>query len=147
MAEKSLYSRITLGASTSPKAFIPGSRTYKGMSTVGRRPGSSALYDIALIKQDLINHFYIRQGERIGNPEFGCIIWDYIFDPLTETAKDQILKNVTDIVNYDPRVRVEDIIVSQYETGLQVECNLSYLPYNISEFLQFRFDQDNDILS
>jgi phage baseplate assembly protein W len=146
MAEKSLYSRITLGGN-SPAAFIPGTRTYKGMSTVGQRPGSTALYDIALIKQDLINHFYIRQGEKIGNPNFGCIIWDYIFDPLTETSKNDILNNVTEIINYDPRVRVEGIIVSQYETGLQIECELTYLPYNISEALQFRFDQDNNILS
>jgi len=147
MAEKSLYSRITLDANTKPAAFIPGTRTYKGMSTVGQRPGSSALYDISLIKQDLINHFYIRQGERLGNPEFGCIIWDYLFDPLTETATSEILKNVTEIVNYDPRVTVGSIVVSQYETGLQIECELSYLPYNISELLQFRFDQDNNILS
>lgn len=147
MAEKSLYSQITLGANSKPSLLAPGTRTYKGMSTVGRRPGSSALYDIALIKQDLINHFYIRQGERLGDPNFGCIIWDYLFDPLTDSTKDDILKNVTDIVNYDPRVRVGSIIVSQYESGLQIECELSYLPYNISEALQFRFDQDNDLLS
>lgn len=147
MAEKSLYSQITLGANSKPSFLAPGTRTYKGMSTVGRRPGSSALYDISLIKQDLINHFYIRQGEKLGDPNFGCIIWDYLFDPLTDSSKEEILKNITEIVNYDPRVRVGSIVVSQYESGLQIECELSYLPYNISEALQFRFDQDNDLLS
>jgi hypothetical protein len=50
-------------------------------------------------------------------------------------------------MNYDPRVQVDSLIVSQYESGVQVECELTYLPYNISEALKFRFDQDNNILN
>lgn len=123
------------------------SRAYRGLSTVSNPSKSFALYDIALIKQDIINHFHIRQGEKLENPEFGTIIWDLLFDPLTEELKEAIAKNVTDIVNYDPRVKVDQLIVSQYETGIQIECELTYLPYNISEALRFRFDQDNNILS
>jgi len=144
MSEKSLYTRTVLPANQN---FVPGTRTYKGMSTVGNRPGETALFDLSLIKQDLINHFYIRQGEKIGDPTFGCIIWDILFDPLDETTKTAVLANVTEIINYDPRVQASNIIVSQYETGLQIECELTYLPYNISEALQFRFDQDNSILT
>lgn len=123
------------------------SRAYRGLSTVSNPSKSFALYDLSLIKQDIINHFHIRQGEKLENPEFGTIIWDLLFDPLTEDLKEAIAKNVTDIVNYDPRVKVDQLIVSQYETGIQIECELTYLPYNISEALRFRFDQDNNILS
>lgn len=146
MAEKSLYTR-TIVPANSNGLFVPGSRTYKGMSTVGTRAGSVSLYDLDLIKQDIINHFYIRQGERLGNPEFGCIIWDLLFDPLTEDAKTAILDNVTQIINYDPRVQVKNVVVSEFATGLQIECELTFLPYNISEAIQFRFDRDNSLLN
>lgn len=138
------------------RSVIPGneqvrpaltSRTYRGISTVANPAGNFSLYDISLIKQDIINHFHIRPGEKLNDPEFGCIIWDLLFDPLTESLKTLIARNVTEIVNYDPRVKVDSIVVSEYESGIQVECELSYLPYNISEALQFRFDQENNILN
>jgi len=124
----------------------PTGKAYKGISTIGN-PKSFALYDLALIKQDLINHLHIRQGEKLENPEFGCVIWDLLFDPLTEDLKEIIADNVTVIMNYDPRVTVDRLVVSQYESGIQVECELTYLPYNISEALKFKFDQDNNILN
>jgi phage baseplate assembly protein W len=141
--EKRLISRTVVPSAA--RTTIVGSRAYKGISTVS---GTSkfALYDIDLIKQDIINHFHIRQGEKLENPEFGTIIWDLLFEPLTEDVKSLIVQNVTEIINYDPRVKVESITVSQYESGLQIECELTYLPYNISESLRYRFDQDNSIL-
>jgi len=104
------------------------------------------LYDISLIKQDITNHFHIRKGEKLENPDFGTIIWDVLFEPLTDEVRDLIIEDVTSIINYDPRVRVVDITVSEYESGLQIECDLTYLPYNISESLRFRFDEANSIL-
>jgi phage baseplate assembly protein W len=141
--EKRLISRTVVPGTN--KTTIVGTRAYKGISTVS---GTSrfALYDIDLIKQDIINHFHIRQGEKLENPEFGTIIWDLLFEPLTEDIKELIVQNVTNIINYDPRVKVEAITVSQYESGIQIECELTYLPYNISESLRYRFDQENGIL-
>jgi phage baseplate assembly protein W len=80
------------------------------------------------------------------NPEFGTIIWDVIFEPLTDDLRSLITKNVEDIVNYDPRVRVDDIVITSYENGIQIECDLTYLPYNISESMRFKFDQDNGLI-
>lgn len=142
-SEKNLVSRIKIPSSRD--ISIVTSRTYRGISTVGES-GSFALYDIALIKQDIINHFHIRRGEKLENPKFGTIIWDILFEPLTEEIKQLILDDVTTIINYDPRVQVSNIVVSEYESGLQIECELTYLPYNISESLRYRFDQDNSIL-
>lgn len=126
---------------------VPTGRAYRGLSTVSLESNSFTLYDLSLIKQDIVNHLHIRQGEKLENPEFGCIIWDLLFDPLTEELKDAIAENVTEIMNYDPRVKVDSLVVSEYESGIQVECELVYLPYNISEQLRFQFDSDNNILS
>lgn len=144
--QKNIYGRIIIPANEQ-KTSVPTSRTYRGLSTVGNPSNSFALYDLALIKQDIINHFHIRRGEKLENPEFGTIIWDVLFDPLDEQLKELIAQNVTEIVNYDPRVKVDQLVVSQYESGIQIECELTYLPYNISEAIRFRFDQDNNILT
>lgn len=142
--EKSLYKTVEISTNKKPRAVVE-SRAYRGISTANPENSTNTLYDIALIKQDLINHFHIRQGEKLENPEFGTIIWDVLFEPLTENLKAAIIKNVTEIVNFDPRVSVSTINVTPYESGLQIECELTYLPYNISEQLQFKFDEDNGL--
>jgi phage baseplate assembly protein W len=141
--EKNLVSRINIPSTKN--VTIVGSRTYRGISTVSDS-GTFPLYDISLIKQDITNHFHIRKGEKLENPNFGTIIWDVLFEPLTEELKELIIDDVTAVINYDPRVRVVDITISEYESGLQIECDLTYLPYNISESLRFRFDEANSIL-
>jgi phage baseplate assembly protein W len=146
MSSQKLYEKVVVKGKT-PKQIPPLPRTYRGFSTISAESESYTLYDLALIKQDIINHFHIRQGERLNNPEFGTIIWDMLFEPLTEDVKNLILKNVEDIINYDPRVRADTIIVTSYESGIQIECTLTYMPYNISESLRFRFDQENGLLN
>ena len=58
-----------------------------------------------------------------------------------------IAENVTDIINFDPRVNVDGVTVSQYESGIQIECQLTYLTYNVSENMRLRFDEDAGLLN
>lgn len=145
MAQSKLYDRIVLKGVNIPQV-LTGSKTFKGFSTVSSASESYGLYDLHLIKQDLLNHFHIRMGERLEQPDFGTVIWDVIFEPLTDQMIQMITKNVETIVNYDPRVRAEQIIVTAYNTGIQVECTLVYYPYNIQESLQLKFDQANGLI-
>jgi len=138
-----LYNRLTLTPGKSVSAVVP--QMYKGFSTIATNTQNFTLYDFELIKQDLINSFYVRQGERLMNPAYGCIIWELLFEPLTEEIKDLILQNVNQIINGDPRVQAGNVIVTAYDTGIQIECTLKYLPYNISENLRIKFDQKNGI--
>lgn len=139
--EKNIYKEIKVPANKKPEA-VPESRAYRGISTVNPDNPSFVLYDIALIKQDIINHFHIRQGEKLSDPTFGTIIWDLLYEQLTDPVRDLIIKNVSNIVNYDPRVNVENITVDRFDKGIQVECTLTYLPYSISESLRLKFDED-----
>ena len=66
---------------------------------------------------------------------------------MTDGLRDAIANNVTDIINFDPRVSVEQVTVDTYESGIMVECTLTYLPYNISESMRMKFDEDNAILT
>ena len=96
-ASQRLFDKVVL-KSPAKNRDVPGSKTYKGFSSISGDSKSYSLYDLALIKQDLINHFHIRQGERLENPAFGTIIWDVLFEPLTEEMKNIIIKNVEDII-------------------------------------------------
>jgi phage baseplate assembly protein W len=120
---------------------------YKGFSTVNTSSQGFMLYDLELIKQDLLNHFHTRRGERLMNPQFGTIIWDMLFEPMTEELKESIVNNVNEIINYDPRLVAQNVIVTTYESGIQIECILKYLPYNIQQSMQLRFDQSAGLLS
>jgi len=140
-----LYKQIKIKSQKAPKSPVK-QKAYRGFSTVNPEANTFQLYDFELIKQDLINHFNIRQGEKISNPTFGCIIWDALYEPLTEELKEAITANVTNIVNYDPRTSAEAVQVSEYEQGLQIECTISYLQYNISENLRLQFDKNIGLL-
>lgn len=146
--EKSLYKQVSVkGSNNYDKITTERSPTYKGFSTVNAELATHVLHDIALIKQDLINHFHIRQGEKLSDPEFGTIIWDILFEPLTDSVKNAIVENVSRIINYDPRVQVNQITVDSYESGIQIECELAYLPYSIVEKMQLKFDENAGFLT
>lgn len=119
--------------------------TYKGFSS--KEPTRNyKLYDIDLVKQDLINHFYIRKGEKLENPEFGTVIWDMIFEQFTEEVKNIIAKDVEDIINYDPRIVVNEIQIDSTDMGIRIEANVTYIPFNINERMTFEFDKNNSVI-
>jgi len=144
--EKKLYKEITVKSNKRPDYGV-GEKTYRGFSTVNPDGIGYQLYDIQIIKQDIINHFHIRQGELLSNPNFGTIIWDILYEPLTERLKEVIAENVSAIINYDPRVSVVSVSIDQYESGIQIDSTLSFLPYNISENMRLTFDQNNGLLA
>ena len=142
--EKNLYKNLKVESLRVQSAPLTAG-TYRVISTVNPDTKEFKLFDLGLIKQDIINHFHIRLGEKLENPTFGTIIWDVLYEPLTDSLKDAIIKNVTDIVNYDPRVNVTRVIVDSFEYGIQIECELVYLDYSISEQLRFQFDREAGI--
>ena len=79
--ETELYKEIKVKSTQQNKIYTGDKKTYKGISTVNPDSTNAVLYDIALIKQDIINHFHIRQGEKLSDPTFGTIVWEYYLSP------------------------------------------------------------------
>ena len=119
---------------------------YRGFSTVGRTR-KFRLTDFELVKQDLINHFYIRKGEKLMNPNFGTIIWNVIHEPLTEDLKSVIVTDINNIASSDPRLSIYNVIVTEYSQGIQVELQLRYVQTNQTNLLNLQFDNQNNILT
>jgi phage baseplate assembly protein W len=119
---------------------------YRGFSTIGQSKKFRAT-DAALIKQDLVNHFNIRKGEKLMNPTFGTIIWSMLFEPLTNDTKEAIVTDITQIINYDPRVNVNNVQVNEMEHGLQVIVDLTYINNNQSDALLLNFNNQSQKLT
>jgi phage baseplate assembly protein W len=120
--------------------------TYKGFSS-SEANKNFKLYDINLVKQDLINHFYIRKGEKLENPEFGTVIWDMLFEPFTPDVKEIIAKDVEAIVNYDPRITVQEVQIDSTDQGMRIQVELIYRPFNITEKMTLDFDKNNRVIN
>jgi phage baseplate assembly protein W len=117
--------------------------TYRGFSTYNRYK-KFRLTDFELAKQDLFNHFRIRKGEKLMNPDFGTIIWNVLFEPFTEEIKSAIVDDINNIARYDPRINVDRVEVTQFEHGIQIALNLTYIPTDQTELMRIRFDQSDN---
>lgn len=113
--------------------------TYKGFST---QAGSTnfRLTDFNLIKQDILNHFNIRKGEKLMRPNFGTIIWNVLHEPFTEDLKSVITQDVQAIAAYDPRVSFDNIIITEYDQGIQIELQLRYVTTNQTDLMLLNFN-------
>ena len=116
--------------------------TFKGFSSRAENQNFK-LYDFECAKQDLINRLSVRKGERVENPEFGTIIYDCLFEPFTEDLRDQIIEDITENLNADARISTQEILVSEKDHGIAIQATLTYVPLNITEKLQFSFDENS----
>jgi phage baseplate assembly protein W len=120
--------------------------TYKGFSSINKTK-NFRITDFELVKTDIQNHFNIRKGEKLMNPEFGTIIWDMIFEPLTEDNKTLIVQDVQNIIANDPRVAATDIVVTTYDRGIQIELSLLYISTDQTAVLTLDFNNTTNSLN
>lgn len=116
------------------------SHFYKGYSTVASTTNVQ-LFDLDLIKQDIINHFKTKKGERLMNPEFGSVIWDLIMEPLTEETRDILKQDISTICTSDPRVTPIQLDLTEYENGYILEITLLLNGTDQSTNMKLVFDQ------
>lgn len=118
---------------------------YKGFSTYNRSK-KFRVTDFELVKQDLINHFNIRKGEKLMNPNFGTIIWNTLFEPLTQETRDIIVDDVKKIAGYDPRLSIDNVTITEKDYGIQIEVDLSYSTTNQSSTIKLNFDKNSQTI-
>lgn len=117
------------------------SQFYRGFSTVDETSTNIKLYDQELIKQDILNQFNTRKGERVMNPDFGSIIWDLIYEPLTPSVKQQIAEDIDRILASEPRVIPTLVNIVEQDYGFLLELTLSYKNLDVSDSMILSFDK------
>lgn len=126
---------------------LPRDYYFKGFSTVNINLYNGVktwtLTDIPLIQQDLINVFYTKKGERLMLPEFGCIIWDLLFEPWTDYVRNQIISECQRIIALDTRVVLKNTNIINFEQGIRIALLLEYKPWDVIQTFALDFDRQN----
>jgi phage baseplate assembly protein W len=118
---------------------------YKGFSTVDPTQEGNNLFDIDLIKQDIINHFNTKRGERVMKPEFGSIIWDLIMEPLTDDTTELLKNDIKTICTADPRVIPTQMDLTEYREGYLLELTLQVVGTDQSTNMRISFNRTTGI--
>lgn len=121
---------------------------YKGFNTIDRDYGPYHLRDNSLVLRDFLNHLYIRKGEKLMNPDFGTIIWQSLYEPMTPGLQETIRQDIENLVAYDPRIKeVGRVVVDTYENGLRIDIQISFSSNDEVANLALQFDQNTQTIS
>jgi phage baseplate assembly protein W len=112
---------------------------YRGFSTfdlASRKVFS--LTNVELVKRDLLNHIYTLKGERVMMPAFGTRIPMLAFEPNDETTRSIIEQDLTEVFNYDPRVKVLSLNVQSLpdNNAIIALADLLYIEFNVQDTLR-----------
>jgi phage baseplate assembly protein W len=118
------------------------SQFYKGFSSTDISNVNNKLYDLDIIRQDLINQFKTRKGERLMNPTFGTIIWDILMEPMTDDIYDLLSQDINKICNSDPRITPTQLNINEFEGGYLIEISVQLVGTNQSISLVLNFNQN-----
>ena len=97
--------------------------------------------DAEAIKQSIMNILLTSRGERPFNPDFGGNLRAYLFenfDVVTQAAMESVIVN--SLRNYEPRVRVDNIAISDlsYRNALNISIDFTILsPEERQEVVEF----------
>ena len=101
---------------------------FRGYSSIGTSFLSPVRYDLDLARQDLLNHFNTRKGERIMMPTFGSIVWDMLFEPLDDYTISLLDADVRSIIKNDPRWQLQSVTITEDINAINIEVIVTYLP-------------------
>jgi phage baseplate assembly protein W len=119
--------------------------TFVGFSSIGKRTGTNVLEDKALAIRDLLNHFYTRRGERLGEPEFGSILPELVFEQFDQFVIDSADEDVRAIIRLDPRWELQDYQIDTLDHALTITVQLTYIPDLSQEQLVLKYTATEEI--
>lgn len=114
--------------------------TFVGFNTINQNK-KFTLVDFDLIKVDLLNAFNIRQGELVGRPSYGTILWNYLFENQTQETQQLIYNEIQRVCAGDPRVYISGIQMFPQQNGLLIQVGLAVVPNTNAQLLSIFFDQ------
>lgn len=117
------------------------SHLYKGFSSLDENNPSSKLFDLDLIKQNILNQFNTKKGSRVMNPTFGSDIWDILMEPMTPAVRDQLISDVKRVCTSDPRMTPTQMDITEYSDGFLLELTLVVNSTNQSGSMKITFNQ------
>lgn len=97
--------------------------------------------DEELVITDFINALNIPQGQKPGKPDYGTTLWGFVFEPNTSDVRIELEKEIKRIGAQDPRIIINDVVVTQVEGGILLQVEMAVSPFNNATELAVLFDQ------
>lgn len=97
--------------------------------------------DVELVIQDFINALNIPYGSKVGQPQFGTTIWNFIFDPNTLDVQTQLENEIRRVASLDPRIILDYVQVFPQENGILLEVQIAIAPFNQPQVVNIFFNQ------
>ena len=83
--------------------------------------------DVNAIRSSMANIFSWRQGQRILNPQFGNVLYSFLFEGLNDVTRENMKKSIMTMLNVEPRINVMVIdVVFNDDDDSEVTVNLQY---------------------
>ena len=114
--------------------------TFIGFNTINQNKKFTAV-DFNLIKIDLLNAFNIRQGELVGRPGYGTVIWNYLFENQTQETQQLIYNEIQRVCAGDPRIFISGIQMFPQQNGILIQVGLAVVPSTNAQLLSIFFNQ------
>lgn len=140
MPYKSLV--ISNGNATYKQPIKDQANLYKGFSSLDENNPSSRLFDLDLIKQDILNQFNTKKGSRVMHPTFGSDVWDILMQPMSPETRELLANDVKAVCTADPRVTPTQMDITEYTNGFILELTLVLNKTNQSANMKITFNQD-----
>lgn len=105
------------------------------------------LNDADLVIQDFINALNIRKGSKVGQPNYGSDVWNYIFEYNTADTQFRIENEIRRIAGEDPRILLNYVKAYPYENGILIEVEMAVNPFNQAQTVNIGFNPNTNIAS
>jgi phage baseplate assembly protein W len=143
------FSSIDYKSGTISKGVFPSSNELKTMAPIEQSLGlensgnnTFILTDIQLVERNIQNHIFTKIGSRVMMPKFGSIIPDLLFEPMDEDTIFRCKTELEKVVNYDPRVKLNGIVVTPlYDSNiLNATISLYYIELNVTKNMNLNLE-------
>jgi tRNA pseudouridine(55) synthase len=95
------------------------------------------------LARDLAKAFNIQKGEIPGRPEYGTLLWSYVFEnQATDTTQD-MLAEIQRVAGGDPRVSIQDAQIYPQENGILIELFVRTVNSSEAQLLSLFLDQES----
>jgi phage baseplate assembly protein W len=114
--------------------------TFIGFNTINQNKKFTAV-DFNLIKIDLLDAFNIRQGELVGRPGYGTLIWNYLFENQTTETQKLIYDEIQRVCAGDPRIYISGLQLFPQQNGILIQLGIAVVPSTNAQVLGIFFNQ------
>jgi phage baseplate assembly protein W len=105
------------------------------------------LTDSQLVIRDLINALSIKQGDKVGQPTYGTILWSYLFEPNIGDVRTEIETEIRRVIAEDPRIMLNSVVMSAQENGVLFELQVAFNPFNEPMTLSLQMDKNTGFVN